>query len=623
MRARGAALRAPTAVLNPGDRVGDWVVEGRLGEGGMGAVYRVHSVMSDRVVAALKILKATADAEARARFVREAEALSTLSHPAIVRVMAVGEDPGLGLPYMAMELAHGETLKARLERGPLSLAEALSAFAPLASALEHAQAAGIFHRDVKPANIILRPGGGVKLVDFGIAMGQSWGALTATGHVGTFSYLPPEIFRGERPDPQAIDVYSFGQCLHEALTGQRSFAVERGLSAAAVAAAVGARKLQHGKLDIGEGFPQALREEIWRATDPDPARRTTMRSLREVLEPLRDLVAGPPAEPLAATASDGPVMEDRTTRVPDPPGPAYSDRPRQQWVRRKTFRGRRRGERALMALAALVAAGILIATMLPRGRGSSAVPATAQPEEGRRGQTWTNPADGLEYAWVPAGKYRMGCTPGDTNCDPARLAYQDVTIPRGFWMGRTEVPVGAYKRFAAATGREMPRAPVFNRGWERDDLPVVNVPWETAGSYCAWAGGRLPTEGEWEWAVRGGHEDWYYPWGTDEPVCQARARNGARFDDEKTCHDEGPERVGTYAPNDYGLLDMAGNVWEWNQDVWREADDGGEGRPRRVLRGGSWVNKPSYLRASIRSRWFEGAESRDFIGLRCVREAAR
>src|SRR5207237_553546 len=84
---------------------------GRRREGGMGAVYRVHSVMSDRVVAALKILKPTAGGEARVRFIREAEALSTLSHPAIVRVMAVGEDPRRELPYLAMELAHGETLK--------------------------------------------------------------------------------------------------------------------------------------------------------------------------------------------------------------------------------------------------------------------------------------------------------------------------------------------------------------------------------------------------------------------------------------------------------------------------------------------------------------------------------
>ena len=65
---------------------------------------------------------------------------------------------------------------------------------------------------------------------------------------------------------------------------------------------------------------------------------------------------------------------------------------------------------------------------------------------------------------------------------------------------------------------------------------------------------------------------------------------------------------------------MAGNVWEWNQDVWRDPSEAGETRPRRVLRGGSWMNDASFLRASIRSRWFEGGESRDFIGLRCVRE---
>jgi len=606
-------------VLSRGDRVGDWVVEDRLGEGGMGAVYRVHSMMSDRVVAALKILKPSADGEARVRFIREAEALSTLGHPAIVRVMAVGQDSAVGLPYLAMELAHGQTLKARLQRGPLPITEALSAFAPLASALEHAHAAGIFHRDVKPANIILTPGGGVKLVDFGIAMAQSWEALTASGHVGTFSYLPPEIFRGEKSDPRALDVYAFGQCLHETLTGQRPFAVASGLTPAAVAAAVGARKLQHGKLDVGPGFPQALREEIWRATDPDPHVRTTMRSIREVLEPMRELVAGPAVEGPSEHPADGGTSEEHTTRVADPPGIAYSERPKQDWVvRKKTFRVRRRGERALLVGGALVVAGLLGAAVLSRGRGNGSAPAPRR-DEARPGQTWSNPVDELDYAWVPPGRYPMGCTPGDANCDPATLPYQDVTIPNGFWMGRTEVPVAAYKRFAAATGREMPKAPSFNKGWERDELPIVNVPWETAGAYCAWAGGRLPTEGEWEWADRGGHADWYYPWGKDEPVCRPGAPNGARFDDEKDCRDTGPEKVAAYAANGYGLYDMAGNVWEWTQDVWR--DEAGEGRQRRVLRGGAWVNKPAFLRASIRSRWYEGPESRDFIGLRCVREA--
>jgi len=342
-----------------------------------------------------------------------------------------------------------------------------------------------------------------------------------------------------------------------------------------------------------------------------------MRALREVLEPLRDLVAGPPAEPLPGPPADE-RPDERTTRVPDPPGPAYNDRTRQQWVRRAPFRGRRRGERILLGAAgAILLLGAI--TLLSRSRGSSSA-SPEPPDRGRRGQTWTNAVDGLEYAWVPAGRYRMGCTPGDANCDPDELPYRDVSIERGFWMGRTEVTVAAYQRFAAATGRRLPDAPRFNQEWQKSDHPIVNVPWETAGAFCAWAGGRLPTEAEWEWAFRGGHEDWYYPWGTDEPVCKRGARNGARFDDGAGCNDAGSERVAAYAQSPYGLFDMAGNAWEWTLDVWSEPGAADESRPRRVLRGGSWINDAAYLRASIRSRWFEGAESRDFIGLRCLRE---
>ena len=101
-----------------------------------------------------------------------------------------------------MELAVGETLKSRLQRGPLSPAEAVTAFAPLASALEHAHASGIHHRDVKPANVVLCRDGTVKLVDFGIATNDDWDTLTTGGHLGTLPYPPPEDFRGERRIPK-------------------------------------------------------------------------------------------------------------------------------------------------------------------------------------------------------------------------------------------------------------------------------------------------------------------------------------------------------------------------------------------------------------------------------------
>jgi serine/threonine protein kinase len=137
-------------MLKAGDRIGDWIIESPLGEGGMGAVFRVHSALSERVDAALKVMKPSLEPDARARFVREAEALSALRHPAIVRVMAFSEDTRRGLLYLVMELAEGETLKRRLERGPMTLPEALATVVALAGGLEHAHAEGISHRDLNP-----------------------------------------------------------------------------------------------------------------------------------------------------------------------------------------------------------------------------------------------------------------------------------------------------------------------------------------------------------------------------------------------------------------------------------------------------------------------------------------
>ena len=191
-------------VLQSGERIGDWVVDAPLGEGGMGAVYRVHSALAERLTAALKVMKPTEEADGRDRFIREAEALSSLDHPAIVRVMGFGEDPLHGVLYLAMELVEGETLAARLERGPMGLDEALGVFVPLASALEHAHQAGIFHRDIKPSNIVLGRAGFVRLVDFGIALQRHGNDTITTMHRGTLvlpSRRRPSATR--RPIPAA------------------------------------------------------------------------------------------------------------------------------------------------------------------------------------------------------------------------------------------------------------------------------------------------------------------------------------------------------------------------------------------------------------------------------------
>ena len=360
----------------------------------MGAVYRVHSALSGRVEAALKVMKPSGEPDARARFVREAEALSALRHPAIVRVMGFNEDAGRGLLYLVMELAVGETLKRRLERGPMPLPEALATFVPLAGALEHAHAAGIFHRDLKPSNIVLCADG-VRLVDFGIAAAAR-DETASGGHLGTLSYLPPEVFRGERTEPRAIDIYAFGLLVNEALTGTHPFPVEAGLTPEAAAAAVGMRKVQQAALDPGESVPAPLRDIVRRATDPDPRARPEMAEMRRVLASLVERRG-------AAASSGGPSTSprvpmwtppaDATARVPDPVLPAAGRSGERTTSRtRRRFRERRRTVivawlASMLAAALLAALVILIVHRTPGGAPAaeeSPSPARAGPARPRR-----------------------------------------------------------------------------------------------------------------------------------------------------------------------------------------------------------------------------------------------
>jgi Tfp pilus assembly protein PilF len=207
--------------------IAQYEVQGRLGAGGMGVVYRALDPSMGRVVAVKVISRALADDPvAKARFLREARAASRLDHPGIGPVFEVGEHEGQ--LFIAMALCEGETLRERLARGPMPLDEALPVLAQIAETLAAAHEAGIVHRDVKPANVMIAPGGRVRLLDFGLAKLAPEGAapaaqLTESGElIGTPAYMSPEHLRGEDVDHRA-DLWALGAVAHEMLTGSSPF----------------------------------------------------------------------------------------------------------------------------------------------------------------------------------------------------------------------------------------------------------------------------------------------------------------------------------------------------------------------------------------------------------------
>ena len=209
---------------NPPDMLGPYQVESALGRGGMGMVYRGWDPHLERPVAIKMISdKYFQDEDSLERLKVEARAAARLSHPNIVSVYAMAEDAGR--PYIAMELAEGQTLEAELrDKGPLKAAEATTLMRQAAEALAYATSNHIVHRDIKPSNLIITSGGALKILDFGMAKRlDNDMSLTATGHVvGTPRYMAPEQAKGEKVDFRA-DMYALGLTFFTALTNQFPF----------------------------------------------------------------------------------------------------------------------------------------------------------------------------------------------------------------------------------------------------------------------------------------------------------------------------------------------------------------------------------------------------------------
>jgi non-specific serine/threonine protein kinase len=216
-----AALEPACPRIEPGSWIGAYEVRREIQRGGMGVVYEAHDPRLDRPVA-VKCLppETAADPLGKAQFLVEARAVAALDHPNICTVYELGDD-GRGGLFIAMAYYEGETLARRLSGGPLSAADAVAIALQVASGLECAHQAGVYHRDVKPSNIMLTSRGEAKLLDFGIAQLEA-DRPALPGRAGTLHYMAPEQVRGEAADART-DLWALGVVLYEMVTGRRPF----------------------------------------------------------------------------------------------------------------------------------------------------------------------------------------------------------------------------------------------------------------------------------------------------------------------------------------------------------------------------------------------------------------
>ncbi len=253
---------------------------------------------------------------------------------------------------------------------------------------------------------------------------------------------------------------------------------------------------------------------------------------------------------------------------------------------------------------------------------ATALPTVASPADAQLSDTWSRPADGMQMIYIPAGRFVMGSTEADPCAHLDEFPRHTVSLD-AYWIDRTEVTNAQYQA-CVETGICQPATscswgePTYENP-AKADHPVVCVNWFSAGDYCAWVGGRLPTEAEWEYAARGADER-RYPWGDefDSELCNS---SEAGIDETTP--------AGQFSPlgdSPFGLVDVAGNVWEWVTD-WYEIGSYTHDKPSnptgpktgkgRALRGGSWYGDGCSVRTTYRY-YNDPLDHSPGVGFRCV-----
>lgn len=631
----------------------------KVGEGGMGKVYRATHVYLNQTVA-VKVLHPhlSSDEVALERFRREARAAAQIHHPNAIAVTDFGVTQETGMAYLVMEFLEGVELRQKLYNDKkLTFEEVFYIAQQTCSALEAAHARGIIHRDLKPDNIWLLPSEDgiprVRVIDFGIAKlraSAELSQLTKQGMlIGTPYYMSPEQCRGEELDIGS-DLYSLGVILYEMLTGNVPFQSSTPIGVLLKHVNEVPPPMYLSRPDIPESVEEVVLRALRKRSED---RQSSAAQLAHELEKayqsggqhlsllhIRTPQGVPSPSPFVRTSSDTiaadppssgaaraiyktpgqPQAADQTptieigkktesitasdsfkAKTPD----AYSENERTFSFGRATLDraiGESRKKFVVAAVAILITVAVVIFMRFILSN---------NPKPSADGPTSTiNPPEGMIL--VKGGVFLMGSdAPGTyANAQPRHPVKVN-----DFYLDINEVTNQQYAEFVKATRYRPPSH------WENGKYPLsmalfpaVNVSWEDAAAYAKWANKRLPSEAEWEYAARGKDEKLFlWPEEWTKGAANLKETDVGSY-----------MAVGSYPESRSWCKanDMVGNVFEWVADSFKPYQGSG-GKPdplRMIYRGGSFRNSKDELLTV--NRWFEVASFKSFeLGFRCAMDA--
>jgi formylglycine-generating enzyme required for sulfatase activity/predicted Ser/Thr protein kinase len=571
--------------------INGYTIQRLIGIGGMAEVYYAENAL--QMPAAIKVLKKelSENDNLRKRFEVEARVMAKLDHPNVIRILNIAVEDGRMM--IIMEYLDGKNLRDRLRQGEQMTDQQLRDwFTTIAHALSYAHSREVIHRDIKPSNIMVGADGKLKLLDFGIAKAKEFGGTLTGQMLGTLMYMSPEQVRSPKDVDVKTDIYSLGVTFYHLLTGKKPYNDTTDSEFQILT------RIVQEPLDLS-GLPAHWQSALGYCLEKDPAQRdlnsalaalnssetakdTTIHDLPPIPDPdditLDDV---PDIDTEDITETDLPPVDEKKEKIvpplPQPPTPVVVPKTEKNNI-------------PLIAAVAALVIGVLAFVLWP-DTGSPIPPAPVVTDSPAPIQKLLN-----DMVRIQGGTFKMGCTSEQgSDCYDDEKPTHSVTLSN-FYIGKYEVTQAQWRAV-------MNNNPSHFSGC--DNCPVDNVRWNDVQDFIRKLNSmtgknfRLPTEAEWEFAARGGNKSQGYKYSGSNSIGSV-----AWYEDNsggKT------QPVGQKSPNELGLYDMSGNVWEWCNDWYGDYSSSAKTNPRgpstgsyRVFRGGSWHHGPRYGRVSNR-----------------------